>query len=98
MRGRCNVKPREMARKNLVLGIEFDKYLIEHPALIEKIPQGAYVVLLPEYDPELFKANMRLARKRIKEREKVVFVRVEKLAPPRKSRPIRPRLEIVESV
>jgi len=78
--------------------MEFDKYLIEHPALIEKIPQGAYVVLLPEYDPELFKANMRLARKRIKEREKVVFVRVEKLAPPRKSRLIRPRLEIVESV
>ncbi len=88
----------EMTRKNLFLGMEFDKYLIEHPALIEKIPQGAYVVLLPEYDPELFKANMRLARKRIKEREKVVFVRVEKLAPPRKSRPIRPRLEIVESV
>jgi len=92
------VKPREMARKNLVLGIEFDKYLIEHPNLIEKIPQGAYVVLLPEYDPDLFKANMRLARKRLKEGEKVVFVKVGKLAPPAKSRLIRPRIEVAEFV
>lgn len=92
------MKPREMARKNLVLGIEFDKYLIEHPNLIEKIPQGAYVVLLPEYDPDLFKANLRLARKRIKEGEKVVFVRIEKLAPPPKSRLIRPRIEMAEAV
>jgi hypothetical protein len=91
------VKPTELAKKNLLLGIEFDKYLIEHPALIEKIPQGAYVVLLPEYDPDLFKANMRLARKRIKEGESVVFVRVEKLAPPPKSRLIRPRIELAES-
>ena len=92
------MKPREMARKNLVLGIEFDKYLIEHPNLIEKIPQGAYVVLLPKYDPDLFKANLRLARKRIKEGEKVVFVRIEKLAPPPKSRLIRPRIEMAEFV
>jgi hypothetical protein len=92
------MKEKELVRKNLLLGVEFDKYLIEHPALIEKIPQGAYVVLLPEYDPELFRANMRLARKRIKEGEKVVFVRVEKLAPPPKSRLIRPRIEMAESV
>ncbi|HEV8713272.1 MAG TPA: DUF5647 family protein [Candidatus Binatia bacterium] len=87
-----------VVRKNLLLGIEFDKYLIEHPKLIEKIPQGTHVVLLPEYDPELFKANMRLARKRLKEGEKVVFVRVEKLSPPAKSRLIRPRIEVAESV
>lgn len=92
------MKAQEMVRKNLLLGMEFDKYLIEHPALIEKIPQGAYVVLLPEYDPGLFKANIRLARRRIKKGEKVVFVRVEKLAPPSKSRLIRPRIEMAEFV
>ena len=86
-----------MMKKNLLLGMEFDKYLIEHPSLIERIPQGAYVALLPEYDPELLKANMRLAHKRLKEGEKVVFVKIGKLAPPRKSRLIRPRLEMAES-
>ena len=92
------MREKEMVRKNLVLGMEFDKYLIEHPNLIEKIPQGAHVVLLPKYDPDLFKANLRLARKRLKEGEKVVFVKVGKLAPPAKSRLIRPRIEVAESV
>ena len=91
------MKLKEMAHKNLLLGMEFDKYLIEHPDLIEKIPQGSHVVLLPAYDPELLEANMRLARKRIREGEKVVFVRVEKLAPPPKSRLIRLRIELAKS-
>jgi hypothetical protein len=92
------VKAKEMVRKNLLLGVEFDKYLIEHPDQVEKIPRGAYVILLPEYDADLCKANMRLARKRLKEGEKVVFVRVEKLAPPPRSRLIKPRIEVAESV
>ena len=91
------MKSKEMVRKNLLLGMEFDKYLIEHPDLIEKIPQGAHVVLLPEYDPELLEANKRLARKRLREGEKVVFVRVGKLAPPPRSRLIRPRIEVAEA-
>ena len=86
-----------MAHKNLLLGVEFDKYLVEHPDQAEKIPQGSYVILLPEYDPDLCKANMRLARKRLKEGEKVVFVRVEKLAPPPRSRLIKPRIEVAGS-
>ena len=90
------MRSQTMIRKNLLLGMELDKYLIEHPSLIEQIPQGAYVVLLPEDDPELCKANTRLARKRLKEGEKVVFVRVEKLAPPPKSCLIRPRIEVAE--
>lgn len=85
-----------MAHKNLLLGVEFDKYLVEHPNQVEKIPQGSYVILLPEYDPDLYKANIRLARKRLKEGEKVVFVRVEKLAPPPRSRLIKPRIEVAE--
>ncbi len=92
------MREKEMVRKNLVLGMEFDKYLIEHPNLIEKIPQGAHVVLLPEDDSDLYKANMRLARQRLKEGKKVVFVKVGKLAPPRKSRLIRPRIEVAEAV
>lgn len=91
------MREKAMVRKNLLLGMEFDKYLIEHPDFLEQIPKRAYVVLLPEYDPELLKANMRLAQKRLKEGEKVVFVKIGKLAPPRKSRLIHPRLEMIES-
>lgn len=87
------MKAKAMAHKNILLGMEFDKYLLEHPDLLDQVPQGAYVVLLPEYDNELLTANMRLARRRLKEGEKVIFVRVAKLAPPPKSRLIRPRIE-----
>lgn len=86
-----------MAHKNLLLGMEFDKYLLEHPDWLAHIPHGAHIVLLPEYDPELLAANRRLARKRLKEGESVVCVRVAKLAPPPKSRLIQLQIEKAES-
>ncbi|MGH7960810.1 MAG: DUF5647 family protein [Candidatus Binatia bacterium] len=90
------MNPKAMAHKNLVLGMEFDKYLLEHPDLLARIPQGAHVVLLPTYDPALLAANRRLARKRAAEGRPIVFVTVAKLAPPPKSRLIRPRLSSTE--
>ena len=44
--------------KNLLLGTEFDKYLIEHPKFAESIPNGALVVLLPQDNPALCKENL----------------------------------------
>ena len=86
------MRKRGFAYKNLALGVEFDKYLVEHPEIVDRIPNRSTVVLLPEYDRELYKANLRLAEKIIAKGEKVVFVRIKKLAPP-KSRIIRPRIE-----
>ena len=90
------MKRKDLAYKNLALGVEFDKYMIDHPEIIDKIPDRSSTVFLPEYDRELYEANLKLARKRIAEGEKVVFVRIKKLAPP-KSRIIRPRIELAES-
>ena len=90
------MKRKDLAYKNLALGVEFDKYMIDHPEIIDKIPDRSSMVFLPEYDRELYEANLKLARKRIAEGEKVVFVRIKKLAPP-KSRIIRPRIELAES-
>lgn len=90
------MRRKEWAYKNLVLGIEFDKYVIEHPEILERIPGRSTVVLLPEYDQELYEVNLKLAQKRIANGEKVVFVRIKKLAP-LKSRIIRPRIELAES-
>jgi len=90
------MKRKDLAYKNLALGVEFDKYMIDHPEIIDKIPDRSSTVFLPEYDRELYEANLKLARKRIAEGEKVVFVRIKKLAPA-KSRIIRPRIELAES-
>jgi hypothetical protein len=83
---------KSLAYKNLVLGVEFDKYVVEHPEILDAIPESSHVVFLPEYDRELYKANIKLAQKRIAGGEKIVFVRIKKLAPA-KSRIIRPRIE-----
>ena len=90
------MKRKQWAYKNLVLGAEFDKYMVEHPEIIEKIPDKSTLVLLPEYDRELYAANLKLAKRRIKEGEHIVFVRIKKLAPPR-SRIIGPKIEYAES-
>lgn len=90
------MKRKDLAYKNLALGVEFDKYMIDHPEIIDKIPDRSSTVFLLEYDRGLYEANLKLARKRIAEGEKVVFVRIKKLAPP-KSRIIRPRIELAES-
>ena len=90
------MRKKELAYKNLALGIEFDKYLVDHPEILNRIPNKSTMVLLPEYDRELYRANLKLAEKRIAEGEKIVFVRIKKLASP-KSRIIRPRIEYAES-
>lgn len=76
----------EISAKNMVLGIEFDKYLIEHPEAVEEIPDDGVVVLLPEEDKELVEENLKLAEKYKQEGKEVVYVRVKKMAPYPKSR------------
>jgi len=89
---RSKVRRKEWAYKNLILGAEFDKYMVDHPEIAARIPNRSTMVMLPEYDQELYKANLKLAQKKIDKGEKVVFVRIKKLAPQR-SRIIRSRIE-----
>ena len=90
------MRRKELAYKNLALGVEFDKYMIEHPEILNKVPSRSTLVFLPEYDRELYAANVKLARERMSAGEKIVFIRLKKLASP-KSRIIRPRVEYAES-
>ena len=44
----------EIIRKNLDLHAEWMKYVFEHPDVLDRIPKGAVLVILPEderYDP-----------------------------------------------
>jgi hypothetical protein len=58
---------------------EFNRYLAEHPAFGEKIPNGAEVVLLDKRDAEY----NRFVLKNLKNDHPVVYIEVGKLAPVR---------------
>ena len=77
-----------------MLNTEFNKYLVEHPEISDKIPDNALVVILPEDDPALRRKNLELARRHRQKNQVVVYVRVKKLAPPPKSRLVQPRLKV----
>ncbi|GFP27463.1 hypothetical protein HKBW3S43_01701 [Candidatus Hakubella thermalkaliphila] len=52
---------KELFEKNQKLSTEFDLYLLDHPELLDKIPQNALIVLLPEFDQELKEKNLEMA-------------------------------------
>lgn len=84
--------------KNLLLGTEFDKYLIEHPHLIDNIPDGALMILLPQDDPDLCKENLQIAKAQLEENgQSVVYVKIKKLAPASRSRIIGPKIEYAKA-
>lgn len=74
---------KELFAKNQQLSTEFELYLLDHPELEQEIPNNTLIVLLPEYDPELSKANLDIAARNREEKQPVVYVRVHRL---RKSR------------
>ena len=86
---------RELFTKNLKLSTEFDLYLLEHPEVAEQLPENALIVLLPEEDAELCEKNLELSKTRREPGQPVVYVRVEKISPPR-SRLVNPRVEVVD--
>jgi len=57
------------------------------------IPENALIVLLPEEDSELCAKNQEMAIARQQPGQPLVYVRVEKLTPPR-SRLVNPRVEV----
>jgi len=85
----------EITERNITLSFEFSLYVMEHPSFARQIPNGAQVVLLPKYDPELCEINREAAEKtRMIDDEPnrpMVYVEVECLRPIR-SRLVRPRL------
>jgi len=90
------VSETEFRDKNISLSIEFSKYIFEHPELEDKIPKGAQVVLLPEYDKKLSEYNLMIAEKQREEGQPVVYVRIKRLLAPRLSRVEEAELEVRE--
>lgn len=80
-----------IVEKNITLSFEFERYILEHPDVLDQIPNGAEVVLLPKDDPELYQINLEAARKARRPGVPVVYIEIEAVAPPR-SRLVNPRL------
>jgi len=89
---------KELIDKNIDLTIEFSKYIFEHPELEDKIPKGAQVVLLPDYDKELCEYNLRIAAAQHERAQPVVHVKIKKLLAPRLSRVSEAELEVKQEL
>jgi hypothetical protein len=83
------MREEDLFKKNHILGVEFDRYLLEHPEVLEEIPEDAEIYFLPEDDPELSQENFRMAEAHKAPGKKVVLVKIGRLSPPRS------RLQIV---
>ena len=78
-------------RLNAMLGTEFDRYVLEHPAFAARIPRGAEVILQMDGN-RTFNAWQRRVWKQNHERGRpVVVVTIGRLRPAR-SRLVAPRL------
>ena len=79
-------KEKEMIERNIELSAEFSRYIFEHPEIEEKIPLGAEIILLPEFDQDLKEFNLRLGKAIEAKGEKVIFIIIESLRPKTLSR------------
>ena len=70
----------DVVRKNLDLHAEWMKYAFENPDVLDRIPKGATLVILPEDDKELYEENYKTLEA---EKKKGVTVFVVKMKTPK---------------
>ena len=88
-------KEKEMIERNIELSAEFSRYLFEHPEIEAKIPVGAEIVILPEFDSELKEFNLKLGKNIEAEGGKVSYVIIKNIRPKTLSRIDKIELESV---
>lgn len=50
----------EIVKRNLDLHAEWMKYVFDYPEVLDRIPKGAILVILPEDDETLYNENYRV--------------------------------------
>ena len=88
-------KEKELIERNIEISAEFSRYLFEHPELEEKLPVGAEVILLPDFDKQLKEYNLKLGKAIESEQGEVVYVAIKNMRPKLLSRIDEVRLEAV---
>ena len=72
---------KKMIEKNLDLIFEFEKYVLEHPGITEKIPRDAVVFMKVAGDQKFNRWSARVAKKQAKNRQPLISVTVKKMGP-----------------
>ncbi|HJU04275.1 MAG TPA: DUF5647 family protein [Nitrospiraceae bacterium] len=70
-----------LERRNSLLGMEFDRFMIEHPDYVEKIPDNAHIILLVEGDEEFNEWSTRVGKEQAEDGQPLVYVTIKKLGP-----------------
>lgn len=68
---------KNFVEKNIRLSLEFDKYLSKHPKTLEKIPDGACIVITVKGDVSFSRNSMELAEKIKDRKEKCIEAKKE---------------------
>ena len=68
-------------KRNVLLGIEFDRYVKEHPEFRKKIPGNAQVILLLEGDEDFNNWSVRIGKEQAEKGQPLLYVMIKKLGP-----------------
>jgi hypothetical protein len=79
----------EIVNKNLELHREWMRYVLEHPEILDKMPKGAQLILIPKNDSELAKENEKLLKKSINQGIPAMVVYLDLPKPPS------PRIKVI---
>ena len=74
---------KKLVERNLDLIFEFEKYVLEHPELAEKIPRDAVVFMKVAGDQKFNRWSARCAKKQAEKGGFLISVTVQKLGPVR---------------
>jgi hypothetical protein len=70
-------------KRNSLLGMEFDRFMIEHPDYVDKIPDNAQIILLLEGDNEFNEWSAHVGKEQAEHGQPLVYVTIKKLGPAR---------------
>ncbi|OGW53188.1 MAG: hypothetical protein A2Z60_03065 [Nitrospirae bacterium RIFCSPLOWO2_02_42_7] len=68
-------------KRNLILGMEFDRYIRLHPEFADRIPDNAHIILLLEGDEEFNNWSSGIGKRQAEEGQSIVYVTIKKLGP-----------------
>jgi len=72
---KTKVKP-EVVERNVQLTRQIIHYILNHPKMLDVLPENFELVLLPEDDPEVRQLNLDLLDKYGSEGKPIVFARI----------------------
>ena len=67
----------EQFRRNHDLFEMFMQQVLDDPGLLDRIPDGADIIFLPNSDPALREANLELGAEREREGATITYIRIE---------------------